>query len=309
MLDYNALAAVSAVIREGSFDGAARKLNITASAVSQRVRGYEDRLGALLIIRGQPCRPTDLGRALVTHLDRVHLLEAEIPHLSHASGLLSQPEVTLRIAVNADSLATWFSGAISRFATDAAICLDLLVEDETCTADRLRSGEVTAAITAQTEPVPGCRSVLLGAMQYVACATPGFMARYFSAGGTAAEFKEAPCICFDRDDGLEARWLHALHKTDLPRRIHYIPSTHGFLDFTLNSVGWGLQPLALVDRYLSLGNLIEIVPGRRLTVDLYWTIPRVKSKLLNDLTLHLKNECSRCFWLDENTNNHDILSI
>ena len=297
MLDYNALAAVSAVIREGSFEGGARKLNITASAVSQRVRGYEDRLGALLIVRGQPCRPTELGQVLVTHLDKVHLLEAEIPHLSHMSGLLFQPDVTLRIAVNADSLATWFPGAISRFATEAGICLDLLVEDETCTADRLRSGEVTAAVTAQTEPVPGCRSVQLGTMQYVACATPDFMARYFSAGGSAAEFKDAPCICFDRDDGLEARWLHALHKADLSRRIHYIPSTHGFLDFTLKSVGWGLQPLALVDRYLSQGDLIEIIPGHRLDVDLYWIIPRVKSKLLNDLTLHLKNECAQHSWI------------
>lgn len=309
MLDYNALAAVSAVIREGSFDGAARKLNITASAVSQRVRGYEDRLGAFLIIRGQPCKPTDLGQALVTHLDRVHLLEAEIPHLSHASGLLSQPEVTLRVAVNADSLATWFPGAISPFAKETGICLDLLVEDETCTADHLRSGEVTAAITAQTEPVPGCRSVLLGAMPYVACATPNFIARHFGAGGTAAEFKDAPCICFDRNDGLEARWLHTLHKTDLPQRIHYIPSTHGFLDFTLNSIGWGVQPLALVDRYLSQGNLIEIVPGHRLTVDLYWLTPRVKSKLLNDLTIHLKNVCVRHFLLDQNTKSHPIFSL
>ncbi|MFT8795431.1 MAG: LysR family transcriptional regulator, partial [Acetobacter orientalis] len=64
MLDYAALTAVSAVIREGSFEGAARLMGLTASAVSQRVRGYEERLGSLLIIRGSPCLPTDLGRSL-----------------------------------------------------------------------------------------------------------------------------------------------------------------------------------------------------------------------------------------------------
>ncbi|MEN3167934.1 LysR family transcriptional regulator ArgP [Gluconobacter sp. OJB] len=306
MLDYNALVAVSAVIREGSFEGAARKLNITASAVSQRIRGYEDRLGALLVIRGQPCRPTDLGQALVTHLDKVCLLEAEIPHLSHASGFLLQSEITLRIAVNADSLATWFPEAISRFTTETAICLDLLVEDETCTADRLRAGEVTAAITAQTEPIPGYKSVHLGKMQYVACATPDFAASYFSNGGTVAEFRDAPCICFDRDDALEARWLYDLHKTALPSRIHYIPSTQGFLDFTLKNVGWGLQPLALVDKYLSQGNLIEIVPDNRLAVDLHWVIPRMNSKLLNDLTIHLKNECVKHFWFDRSVGNYTV---
>lgn len=109
MLDYPALAAIAAVIREGSFERAANALNITPSAVSQRVRGVEERLGAILIIRGQPCTPTDLGRTLCAHIHRVELLEADIaPSLSSgalANNTASQP-LTLRIAVNADSLAT-----------------------------------------------------------------------------------------------------------------------------------------------------------------------------------------------------------
>ena len=65
MLDYASLAAVSSVVREGTFERAARALNVTPSAISQRVKQLEERLGSVLIIRGQPCAPTDSRRAVV----------------------------------------------------------------------------------------------------------------------------------------------------------------------------------------------------------------------------------------------------
>ena len=46
MLDYPSLAALAAVVREGSFERAARVLNVTASAVSQRVDRKSTRLNS-----------------------------------------------------------------------------------------------------------------------------------------------------------------------------------------------------------------------------------------------------------------------
>ena len=63
MLDYPSLAAVAAVVREGSFERAARALNVTPSAISQRVKQLEERLGSVLIIRGQPCVPQPIPAA------------------------------------------------------------------------------------------------------------------------------------------------------------------------------------------------------------------------------------------------------
>ncbi|MER2178118.1 MAG: LysR family transcriptional regulator, partial [Stenotrophomonas maltophilia] len=42
-IDHAQLRALAAVIREGSFERAAQSLNVTASAVSQRVKALEDR--------------------------------------------------------------------------------------------------------------------------------------------------------------------------------------------------------------------------------------------------------------------------
>lgn len=288
MLDYAALNAVSAVVREGSFEGAAQALGITPSAISQRVRGYEEKLGALLIVRGQPCLPTSLGKTLCAHIDKVRLLEAEIPQLCGDAPLAISRTPNLKIAVNADSLATWFPGAIADFAKETNVFLDLLVEDEAHTADRLRSGEVMAAITAEATPVQGCHTTRLGILRYVACASPAFVQRYFSDGCTHKALSEAPCMCFEKRDRLQARWLQEVYQTPLPSQVHYIPSPQGFLDFALAGLGWGLHPLSLVQEHLAAGRLVELPPHHAIDVALYWIIPRLKSTLLGTLTQHLK---------------------
>ena len=76
MLDYALLDALAAVVRHGSFDRAAGELNVTPSAVSQRVKLLEERVGSVLVKRGQPCVATTSGALLCRHTERVQLLEA-----------------------------------------------------------------------------------------------------------------------------------------------------------------------------------------------------------------------------------------
>src|SRR5271167_4509003 len=106
MLDYASLAAVAAVVREGSFERAARVLNVTSSAISQRVKQLEERLGGTLIVRGQPCTATEMGRLICRHVEEVGMLEHELnaalPRLATGDGI--DERVTIRVAVNADSL-------------------------------------------------------------------------------------------------------------------------------------------------------------------------------------------------------------
>ena len=52
------LAALAAVIRTGSFERAAQQLHVTPSAVSQRVKLLEERLGTILVVRSCPCGST-----------------------------------------------------------------------------------------------------------------------------------------------------------------------------------------------------------------------------------------------------------
>ena len=283
MLDYAALSALATVIREGSFERAALALHVTPSAVSQRIKALEERVGCALVVRGQPCAATDTGRRLCQHVDRVRLLEQDLHGALPALAPQGGARVPLPVAVNADSLATWFAPALATYAADAPVLVQLAVDDQDHTGDWLRSGAVLAAVTGTARPAAGCNSRPLGAMRYVAAASPAFMARHFAGGVGARSLARAPSLVFNSKDDLQARWVRRqCHRhVDLPR--HTLPSTQAFVTAALAGMGWGLQPLALVAPLLKNGSLVELVPGTSLDVPLHWQHARAASALVDGL--------------------------
>ncbi|SCK16245.1 LysR family transcriptional regulator, chromosome initiation inhibitor [Variovorax sp. HW608] len=287
MLDYSALSALAAVIREGSFERAARTLHVTPSAISQRIRLLEERVGCALVVRGQPCTATEAGRRLCRHVDRVRLLEQELEGALPALAPEGIARVPLPVAVNADSLATWFAPAVAAFAAEAPVLMEIAVDDQDHTAEWLRSGAVLAAVTGTARPAAGCSSRPLGVMRYVAAASPAFVDRHFARGVGARSLALAPSLVFNRKDELQARWARRLcHRhVELPR--HTLPSSHAFIAASLAGMGWGLHPQALIAPQLRDGALVELVQGTPLDVPLHWQQARAASGLLDGLTRRL----------------------
>ena len=285
--DYPALAALSAVVREGSFERAARALNVTPSAVSQRIRLLEERAGCALVVRGQPCRATATGRRLCRHVDRVRLLEQELQETLPALAPHGVARVALPVAVNADSLATWFAPAMAAFAADAPVLVELAVDDQDHTAEWLRSGAVLAAVTSAARPATGCNVRPLGAMRYLAVASPAFAARHFADGVGAGSLARAPSLAFNTKDELQDRWVRRLcHRhVELPR--HSVPAPHAFVTAALGGMGWGMHPQAMIAQQLKEGSLVELVPRSALDVPLYWQHARAASALVDGLTRHV----------------------
>ena len=284
MLDYAALSALAAVIREGSFERAALALHVTPSAVSQRIRLLEERVGCALVVRGQPCKPTQTGRRLCQHVDRVRLLEQELQGTLPAMAPQGITRVALPVAVNADSLATWFAPALAAFAAEAPVLVELAVDDQDHTAEWLRSGAVLAAVTGTARPAPGCNSRPLGAMRYLAAASPAFVAQHFAQGVGAGSLSRAPSLVFNAKDELQARWVRRLcHRhVELPR--HTLPSPQAFVTAALAGMGWGLQPRLLIESHLLDGSLVELVSGTPLDVPLYWQHARAATALVEPLS-------------------------
>lgn len=287
MLDYSALSALSAVVREGSFERAARAMNVTPSAISQRIRLLEERTGCTLVVREQPCRATEVGRRLCQHLDRVRLLEQDLGGAVPALVPEGIARVPLPVAVNADSLATWFAPAVATFAAEAMVLMEIAVDDQDHTAEWLRSGAVLAAVTGSSRAAAGCDSRPLGSMRYLPAASPDFMARYFSDGVGAGSLARAPSLVFNAKDELQARWAQRLcHRhVELPR--HVLPSSQAFVTATLAGMGWGLHPEALIAPHLKDGSLVELVPTTPLDVPLHWQHARAASAVLDGLTQQL----------------------
>lgn len=284
MLDYSLVAAVAAVVREGSFERAAQVLHITPSAVSQRVKLLEQRLGQVLVVRAQPCTATEAGHALCRHAEQVALLEAELVRHTPALGAADAPLPTLRVAVNADSLATWFLPAMAAFTAAQPALLDLCIEDQAHTAEQLRAGEVVAAVTALAEPVQGCNSRPLGRQRYVAAASPAFAQRWFADGVDAKRLAAAPCLYFNHKDRLQDDWMQAVCGVPVAAPRHWMPASQAFVDAALLGLGWGMQPVSLVAAALRDGRLVELLPGQPLWVALHWQVPRSAAQSIARLT-------------------------
>ncbi|OKK22384.1 chromosome replication initiation inhibitor protein [Streptomyces sp. CB00455] len=270
-----------AVVDEGTFDAAAAALHVTPSAVSQRVKALEQRTGRVLLMRTKPVRATESGEVVVRFARQLARLERDArAELGMAEGL---GPVRLPIAVNADSLATWFLPALARVPQDPPVCIELHREDESYTTALLREGQVMAAVTSSPDPVAGCSVRMLGLARYHAAAAPAFAARHL-AGEPGQDLPRAPVIVFDRKDVLQDVFVRSLTGDAAasagPVR-HYVPTSEGFRDAVAAGMGWGMVPEQQAHPLVRTGELVLLAPRRPLDVPLYWQQWKLDSPALS----------------------------
>ncbi|CUJ85799.1 putative HTH-type transcriptional regulatorc/MT2039 [Ruegeria denitrificans] len=279
LLDPNHLSALSSILRHGSFDAAAAELSVTPSAISQRIKALEDRVGAALINRGPPCTGTPAGLRIAQHAEDIGLLEAKLTReltLDQGTG-----PARVRVAVPADVLAAWFIDAMAQV---DGLLFDLVVDDQDHSAEWLRRGEVSAAITVGGQLVSGCDTYALGVLRYIATASPAFMQRWFAEGVNERSLALAPCLTFNRKDGLQRTWIIEQMGRRISPPSHYLPSPQGFVDAAIAGMGWGMNPIALAQQALKDGRLSPLLPDAPLDVSLTWQVGRVLSPALAPLT-------------------------
>ncbi|MEW2068128.1 LysR family transcriptional regulator ArgP [Streptomyces sp. NPDC007346] len=261
-----------AVVDEGTFDAAAGALHVTPSAVSQRVKALEQRTGRVLLTRTKPVRPTESGEVLVRFARQLARLEQDA---QSALGMSGPGEPTrLTIAVNADSLATWFLPALGRVPEELGICYELRREDQDHTAALLREGLVMAAVTSSPEAVSGCSVRGLGRMRYLPVATAAFAGRWLGLGTETPLpdlIADAPVVDFDRRDDLQDSFVRALGcGRRAGARRHFVPTSEGFVDAVVAGMGWGMLPDVQARPLLRAGQLVALAPDRHVDVPLYW---------------------------------------
>ena len=293
MFDYKLLSALATVVEQGGFERAAQRLGLSQSAVSQRIKLLEMRLGQPVLVRSTPPQPTELGQCLLNHVQQVRLLEGDLQQLVPALDEEGGAE-RLRVALSADSLATWWAEAVSDYCSESGVLLDLLVEDQAVGLKRMRAGEVAACLCSSPRPVAGARALALGAMRYRAMASPAFIARHLAGGLSGERLARVPAIVFGPDDRLQHRFLAALG-VEGGFLHHLCPSSEGFVRMAEAGLGWGLIPELQVAEQLASGRLREVLPERPVDVPLYWHSWRLGGERLDSLTRHVERTARR--WL------------
>lgn len=282
--DNAQLAAFAAVLRAGSFEAAAQALHVTPSAISQRIRLLEERMGQVLLQRSTPCRATSAGKALARFAEQVSLLEAEMLGEIGAAGTPEQARLPLPLAVNADSLDSWFMAACETMLARSSVVVDVRVEDQDYSATLLREGSVVAAVSANASPIQGCSVEAVGIMRYRALATPEFLQRYFADGVNAVALAQAPMLTFNRKDELPARFIRQFTDAAIVPPTHFIPSTLGFLEAVRRGLVWGMIPEGFLGTLVGKGELRDLAAAHYLDVPLYWHRWRFASPVLDALT-------------------------
>jgi LysR family transcriptional regulator, chromosome initiation inhibitor len=265
MMPVDQVRTLLAVADEGTFDAAAAALHVTPSAVSQRVKALEQGIGRVLLLRTKPVRLTDSGEVVVRFARQLARLELDA---RAELGMTDTGEpAVLPIAVNADSLATWFLPALSR----VRACFELHREDQDHTTTLLREGVVMAAVTSSPDAVQGCSVTGLGRMRYLPVASPEFVASWLDGGSLRARIGSVPVVQFDRRDDLQDSFARTLARgRDAGPLRHYVPSSEGFADAVTAGMGWGMLPTAQAEPRLRAGALVRLDPRRAIDVPLYW---------------------------------------
>ena len=264
-IDQGQLEALLAAVTEGTFDAAAQTLHVTPSAVSQRIKALETRVGRVLVTRSKPVAPTASGMVLLRAARQMQAIAADA-----LTELGDDPEapLTLPLAVNADSLATWFVEALA--AAGPGLTFDVRRADQTRTAELLRDGTVMAAVTAASQAVSGCTVRRLGRMRYRPRASAAFVARWFADGVTASALSAAPVVLFDREDPLQDQYLRRRARRRVSPPRCYVPGSGAFVQAVRRGLGWGMVPDLQAEDSPGEAALVEFDPRVVIDVPLYW---------------------------------------
>ncbi|MCZ4080506.1 LysR family transcriptional regulator ArgP [Rhodococcus sp. H36-A4] len=291
MYNHDQLLTLAAICNSGSFDGAAMALHISSSAVSQRITALERASGAVLLQRTRPVVPTRNGQALLRLTRQIELLtvDADAEFRGGPTTTSTGARVRFSLAINADSVSTWFQPVLKAIATDRRILLDLHIEDQDHTDSLLRQGAVMAAVTTSRTPAPGCSIEPLGVMVYWPAGAPSLVR---DCPDESFDLSQLPMLRFDKKDDLQHAYLRKI-KAHREPPIHYLPSNREFLTAARLGLGWGVLPEGQIAQDLSDGTLVYLDPDHNVTVPLYWQRWQLQSETLDRITDWVRDAAHR----------------
>ena len=220
-------------------------------------------------------------------------LERDLKDLAPSSSGGARDEERISIAINADSIATWALDALGELAR-RNLPLEIITDDQDFTQEWLRSGQVLGCVTTLKQPLRGCKVQPLGAMEYVAVASSEFARKNLPDGLTAHNFRDLTFVCFNRKDDMQAEFVarrFGLKRVSLASV--FVPSSEGQVRAV--AAGWGVSvvPELMAAPLIAKGLLVDLAPGYKLPIQLYWHSWNLESEVLDALSNALTKAAAR----------------
>ena len=241
-------------------------------------------MSTVLVKRERPVAATHAGEVLLRHVKALRILEGSALQELAPTAKPHAP-VSLAIAVNADSLATWFPEVLKELLMGQLVALEVIADDQDHTSALLARGDVIGCISTSAKPADGFLAECLGAMEYRCYATPAFASTHFPSGLTVPAVLSTPAVLFNRKDSLHDDFLKRHFGFAVERYArHYLPSPVALLEGVAMGAGYGLIPSWQAAPLVEAGQLVDVCPDEREMVDLFWHHWDLEPPMASDIT-------------------------
>ncbi len=271
-----------AVAEHLNFRMAAEALSLTQSAVSRQIQALEDDIGVPLFLRHT--RAVELTGAGVQLLNAA---SAAVARIDGAVRLVRQSagRKTVAISTWASFASTWLIPRMEAFQHDHPD-IDIRIDASDAHAD-LDTSDVDLALRYSPPGVRTSGGERLFGEQLAVVASPWLLKSVASPSQPkdVARFALIEAGDSHRSAHLEwlswRRWLDAQGCPELqPRRWLYFNHAHQIVQAALSGQGLALARMPLVADALATGDLVEVMPGRRIDTPIaYWLMRGPRSLL------------------------------
>ncbi|HEX8444777.1 MAG TPA: LysR family transcriptional regulator [Allosphingosinicella sp.] len=247
-----------AVVDEGSFVGAARRLNRAVSAISYAVSNLEAQLGLVLLDREGSRKPvlTEAGHALLAdaRLIAADLQALRARALALHSGLEPEVSLALDVMIPLDRVAGLLREFQEVFPT---VTLRLHVEALGGVAALLLDGRAHLGISGPAvSEHPDLERSDAGSLKLVPVASPDHplaRARTLAPGAARGHLQ---LVLTDRSNLTEGRDF-----TVASPRTWRLADLGAKLELLREGIGWGNMPVGMIEEDLAQGRLVELPMG------------------------------------------------
>ena len=253
MIDFKSIETFLWVVTLGSFGGAARKLNTTQPAISQRIAQLESEIGVKLLQRdSRTVMPTPSGRQMMQYAEKLIALRSEmLAAVMDRSGMRG----ILRLGVSETIVHTWLPQLIERVAsTHPNLSLEVEVDITPNLRARLLAQEIDLAFCLGPLSFPNVRNRVLCdyPISFVASPMLGLGDRVL----TVHDLARYAIITFARKTRPYEIVRSLFNRPDLPHtRLHASASLGTVIRMATDGLGVAVIPTAIVERELAEGQL------------------------------------------------------
>jgi DNA-binding transcriptional LysR family regulator len=269
------LRAFEAVARHLNFRAAAEEMALTQSAVSRQIQALEDEIGVLLFLRHtRAVELTSAGSQLLrTLLPMLERLDSTVRQIRQSAGRKS-----VAITTWASFASMWLIPRLEAFQRSHPD-IDIRI-DATDTAVDLETADVDLALRYSLSKPSSRNAHRLFGEQLAVVASPWLLksGQRIEQPTDLARFTLIEAGDAHRTQHMEwlswRRWFGELGLTKLePKRWLYFNYAHQIAQAALTGQGVALARMPLVADSLASGDLVEVLPGKRLDSPLgYWLL-------------------------------------